>query len=499
MLEYLKEQIQKYFKSTNSVVAHSAKEYLEKFELSTEELAFLNHSGTSAEDIRTFEETLVENFKIAMAKRLNKPSLDLSLHPKISKDDLFVSESGREAGILNSYSLFSLRKEQFRHVYNKGSSKALRNTMIQPAISEYEPIDVNAPVIIGRFGETIAVLRNGLLGKGGYGEIYLGYDYDSSRWVAVKYHKIKQKINSDQFDREVEILGVLGCLIDYFIPKHSTVYYSVQDLINGENLKEIQKHKYTFNQVLNIGIKLGEAISKLLKQKIVHRDLKIENVMVDENESVRVVDFGLSERMTEEYQLRSTTLVGSPIYMAPELVSKGDILYTVKTESYAYGIIYVHLFFPTLIDEVTDVITTKYPAINLFIIYNNKKILYDINQCIIDKLTLKRSTENDFLIDVIMDLLKSSPNERIDVDSAVIKLKTARIARTFNDSLNIQTSISITNEDEGNNRHSSTRFSDALNLNPPSLPQRLQDCESVQGIDLAGQDVLSQKQKNPFK
>jgi serine/threonine protein kinase len=72
---------------------------------------------------------------------------------------------------------------------------------------------------------------------------------------------------------------------------------------------------------------------------VIHRDIKLDNIMVTKNNEIRLIDFGLS-KMQQISMKKMNTFAGTPIYMAPEIYDKS---YTYKVDFWAIGVVLVLL------------------------------------------------------------------------------------------------------------------------------------------------------------
>lgn len=79
-----------------------------------------------------------------------------------------------------------------------------------------------------------------------------------------------------------------------------------------------------------------------LEPPVIHRDLKSENLLIDENMNCKVADFGICTfKCSTDYTMTS---VGTPIYMAPEIICKTSRAYTTKVDVYSFGILLVEMY-----------------------------------------------------------------------------------------------------------------------------------------------------------
>ncbi|KAH0788959.1 TKL family protein kinase [Histomonas meleagridis] len=188
------------------------------------------------------------------------------------------------------------------------------------------------------------------LGKGSFGEVVLVRENSTGELYAAKllFSDIVRSIDQVQFLREVELLMcanhpavlrlqglTLKASTDNPYPMIMTQYLpngSLEDYIFQKKLNDI-----TLKMIILYGI--AKAMSYIhVKLGIVHRDLKPANVLMNSNDEPVVCDFGFSKLMNNEYEnMKQSKVVGSPVYMAPELL-KGEE-YNSSTDVYSYGIL----------------------------------------------------------------------------------------------------------------------------------------------------------------
>ncbi|XP_030621003.1 serine/threonine-protein kinase 33 [Chanos chanos] len=191
------------------------------------------------------------------------------------------------------------------------------------------------------------------LGQGSFGVVYEATHIETQKkWAIKKVNKEKAgRSGVKLLEREVSILKCVDH--DHIIhleevfdtPKRM---YLVTELCEGGELKELlQKNKYfTEEETRHIIRSLAEAIAYLHKKDVVHRDLKLENILVksyhhgEDNGmiNIKVTDFGLSAQkggVGSENMLQSTC--GTPIYMAPEVINGHE--YSQQCDVWSIGVI----------------------------------------------------------------------------------------------------------------------------------------------------------------
>jgi serine/threonine protein kinase len=160
------------------------------------------------------------------------------------------------------------------------------------------------------------------LGEGSFGIVYKAKYFGSD--VAVKKIKfvgqVPPKILS-QFTSEVAIMHKLRhpniVLFMGTVTQADNLCIVTQYCSNG-NLYDISHNKetqYSLAGILNIGKKIATGMSYLHGNKIIHRDLKSLNVLMDEHNSPKIADFGLSRVKTESAKTKTITQVGTFLWM----------------------------------------------------------------------------------------------------------------------------------------------------------------------------------------
>ncbi|XP_022956670.1 proline-rich receptor-like protein kinase PERK9 [Cucurbita moschata] len=202
------------------------------------------------------------------------------------------------------------------------------------------------------FKATNAFSAQNLLGEGGFGSVYKGYLPDG-REVAVKELKIGGGQGEQEFKAEVEIIGRvhhrhLVSLVGYCISEHqrllvydyvpnNSLYYHLHLEGDGELVLEWAKR-------YKIAAGAARGIAYLHEDchpRIIHRDIKSSNILLDENFEARVSDFGLAKLALDEQTHITTRVVGTFGYVAPEYASSGKL--TERSDVYSFGVVLLEL------------------------------------------------------------------------------------------------------------------------------------------------------------
>lgn len=184
-----------------------------------------------------------------------------------------------------------------------------------------------------------------LIAKGGMGAVYKVRDCKLNRKVwAVKEIIIDAETDSGSFLEEVRILSDLSHpyilkIADYFEPDAEGKSYLVMEFVNGHTIQEIYgdaKTPLTLQRALKYAMQLCEILSYLHGQPkpVIFRDLKPSNIMVDEYDNLKLIDFGIA-RTFKLGQLSDTVALGTLVFAAPEQLEHGQTDF--RTDLYSLG------------------------------------------------------------------------------------------------------------------------------------------------------------------
>ena len=158
------------------------------------------------------------------------------------------------------------------------------------------------------------------LGSGGFGTVYLAQDTWIDKKVAIKVPH-RQGLDFGELLREPRLLASVShpnIVAITTAEKQDNIFFIVMEYVQGETLENMiaAQGALDVNRALDFTCQICNAVDHAHRQGVIHRDLRPANVLVSENEMLKVADFGTSRFL--EIAAHGTTVIGSPPYMAPE-------------------------------------------------------------------------------------------------------------------------------------------------------------------------------------
>ncbi|WP_066502949.1 Stk1 family PASTA domain-containing Ser/Thr kinase [Abyssisolibacter fermentans] len=183
------------------------------------------------------------------------------------------------------------------------------------------------------------------IGGGGMAIVYKAKCRLLHRYVAVKVLREEFTNNEDfinRFNRESQAAASLShsnIVGIYDVGAEDNIHYIVMEYVKGKTLKQLikEKNKLKPKEVIDISLQIAEALNNAHKNKIVHRDIKPHNIMIDDDGKIKVTDFGIARAATTSTVTVTSNVIGSVHYFSPEQARGG---YTdAKSDLYSLGIV----------------------------------------------------------------------------------------------------------------------------------------------------------------
>jgi WD40 repeat protein len=197
---------------------------------------------------------------------------------------------------------------------------------------------------LGRF-ELLSVL-----GQGGFGRVYKAYDPQLDRHLALKVPTFgpEDASKAQRFQAEAKAAGRLrhpNIVPTFETGRVGTQYYIASQFIDGRPLNAVIKDgPVSIRDAALWTSRIARALDYAHQMRIVHRDVKPHNVMLDERREPQLMDFGLAKRLNDDAAMTTEgSLLGTPAYMAPEQARGNHAEVGPHSDQYAAGAILYEL------------------------------------------------------------------------------------------------------------------------------------------------------------
>ena len=183
------------------------------------------------------------------------------------------------------------------------------------------------------------------VGNGGMATVYKAKDHTLNRYVAVKI--LRDEFTTDQefikrFNSEAQAVASLtnpNIVAVYDVGNEGNLYYIVMELVQGKTLKEViqENERLSWKWSIKVAIQIARALEAAHRNNIVHRDIKPHNIIITEEGTAKVTDFGIAKAVSNSTITAFGTTLGSVHYFSPEHARGGFT--DAKSDLYSLGVV----------------------------------------------------------------------------------------------------------------------------------------------------------------
>ena len=315
--------------------------------------------------------------------------------------------------LLDNIKLTNRQKKLFEKKISKFKTNSSKNSL-NTNQNKNSNISINNSLFINELNfspeKKYKIISN--IGQGSYGNVFLATNIYTKEKVAIKkIYKSNDVISESEIINEIEILKKLNHpdivkVLEFY--KTDQAYYIVSEYCSGGELFEKAETYLSETQIAVIFKQILSGLSYLHSNNIVHRDLKLENILISDTEyvaltgeeylDIKIIDFGNAEHFDKK--LSNKNLVGSSYYIAPEIFKK---IPGKQSDLWSAGVILYMLI-------------VGHPP---FYGESDKKILLNVKKGIYDKNYSRWKNASNEVQDLIEKLLISDPKKRLSAKEAL--------------------------------------------------------------------------------
>ncbi len=185
------------------------------------------------------------------------------------------------------------------------------------------------------------------IGEGATSRVYLAYDLVSETNVSLKIlkHENIDEKKIRNFKREAKAVAMLNdpnIIKIYEINEINNMHYIAQEYVEGMTLKDyiLKTPNIEPEEAQRIVLQILKGLEHAHQKGVVHKDIKSQNILLSINNEVKITDFGIAD-ILEDDMTKTQSLMGTPQYVAPEVLNKGES--THQTDIYSTGILLYEL------------------------------------------------------------------------------------------------------------------------------------------------------------
>lgn len=298
------------------------------------------------------------------------------------------------------------------------------------------------------------------LGTGGMATVWLGYDTILDRQVAIKTFKIDANDEDavKRFNREAKAVTSLShpnIVSIYDVENEGEFYYLILEYVEGMTLKDymIKNPRMPIETIVHIAKQIAAGLSHAHQNGIIHRDIKPQNILMNENLTCKITDFGIARAYGDTTLTQTNQMLGTVYYLSPEQ-ARGNVA-TAQSDIYSLGIL--------IFEMITGQIPFKGESAIAIALKHLQEELPDIDKY---RDNVPQSVKN-----IVLQATMKNPNERYISSKELFEdLSTVLNPERLHE--NKYTGFKIPTEPVQNNNYNQTQY---IDRNPIDVPHGYSD------------------------
>ena len=319
------------------------------------------------------------------------------------------------------------------------------------------------------------------LGTGGMATVWLGYDTILDRQVAIKTFKIDANDEDavKRFNREAKAVTSLShpnIVSIYDVENEGEFYYLILEYVEGMTLKDymIKNPRIPIETIVHIAKQIAAGLSHAHQNGIIHRDIKPQNILMNENLTCKITDFGIARAYGDTTLTQTNQMLGTVYYLSPEQ-ARGNVA-TAQSDIYSLGIL--------IFEMITGQIPFKGESAVAIALKHLQEELPDIDKY---RDNVPQSVKN-----IVLKATMKNPNERYISSKELFEdLSTVLNPERLHE--NKYTGFKIPTEPAQNNNYNQTQY---IDRNPIDVPHGYSDYNSYNEEDDYYDYEENQRQNN---